>query len=236
MKKIIFLGAMHDDPSGKGRLHYAMQNLTANHKTAPKFLAFEWAQATYTTLVSKRSELTAQLRSRIPGRGEVFYDCLSNTLAYEPDLLMEINPEPKTIWMLNSSQRDDAQISAKSLTDRAINVKITNYLNWLLPKIHNWVGLSDEEVLKAATCVYMEESSRLAKLTEPDDGLNHSIKAGRDSYMFNQLQISLDKFKEGEHLGIIIVGAGHLANVPGSLFNLCLGYGLTVERRWPHEQ
>jgi len=235
MKKIIFLGAMHDDPSGKSRLHRAITDLTTKYERAPDFVAVEWAQATHVALVSMRSDLATRLFQKFPEIEKGLLVRFADTLGYEPDLLQEIGPPPKPVWMLNGSQ-NDVLVAGTYIAERGLRVKITNLEDWLLPRIPNFNRLSAEDLLTAATSVYMEESERLANLTDADNGLLRSIQAGRDSYMFKQMQDSLVDLPNGESIGVIIVGTGHLTNVSGSLFNLCLNNGLTVERLWPHEQ
>lgn len=230
MAQIVFLGAMHDDPSGKDRLRRAVRDLN----DGPAFLGLEYAQATHAALVSKRDGLKDQLRSRFPRRGEAFIDQLTKTLAYEPDLASEIKPNLTPVWMLNGSPKDDVILAGPSLAERGASVKMTNYTDWLFPRIPNLDSLDDADLLAGITGVYMRESARLAAITEPDVDLVRSVTAGRDSRMFSQLQefIVTNRVRHG----VVIVGTGHLHNVSGSLLNLCLSSGLAIETIWPHEQ
>jgi hypothetical protein len=234
MKKIIFLGAMHDDPSGKSRLRRAITDLTTQCEGAPYFVAVEWAQATYNALVPKRIELKELLMSQFPTLGELASTRFADTLGYEADLCHEVETTLQPVWMLNGLSSADIQLGGYSLAERAIKVKMTNLNDWLFPRIHDFSNLGGEELLRAATSVYLEESEQLA--ANPDPGLDRSIRAGRDSHMFTQLQNSFTQNDGADCLGIIIVGVAHLANVNGSLFNLCFSNGFTVERLWPHAQ
>ncbi len=237
MSRIIILGAMHDDPSGEARLHRSLKDVVAMLDIPLEFIAFEWAQATYTELASKRVKAQERLRSEIPRLNQNFSDRFANTLGYEPDLHHDVVPGSQLIWMLNGRVRDDIGVGGdQGLADRAISVKITNLNCWLLPKIPNWADLSEDELFAITTHIYREESIRLAAISEPDKGLVCSINAGRDSHMFDKLQPALAELKGRAQLGVIIVGTAHLANTPGSLYSLCVGNGFTVERRWPHEQ
>ena len=235
--KIIILGAMHDDPSGKARLYLNLKEVVADLDAPLDFIAFEWAQATYTQLASKRVEAQERLRSEVPRLNQNFSDRFASTLGYEPDLHHEVIPDSQLIWMLNGHVRGDIGIVGdQRLVDQAISVKLTNLKDWLLPKIPNWVNLSEEALLSITTRIYKEESIRLATVSEPDNGLARSIKANRDSYMFDKLQPALSQLKDRSQMGVIIVGTAHLANTCGSLYSLCLSNDFTVERRWPHEQ
>ena len=228
---------MHDDPSGKARLHHSLNDVVSGLDVPLEFIAFEWAQATYTLLASKRVEAQERLRSEIPGLNKNFSDRFSNTLGYEPDLHHEVVPGSQAIWMLDGRARDDIGVNGNQmLANQAISVKMANLNDWLLPKIPNWADLNEDELLAITTCIYIEESTRLANISEPDNGLVRSIEAGRDSHMFGKLQPAMSELRDRAQLGVIVVGTGHLVNTPGSLYSLCVGNGFTVERRWPHEQ
>jgi hypothetical protein len=237
--RIIFIGSLHHDPSGRERLRRTILNLRNDYNAVPAFIAFEWAKVTYSALVPKRGELAHHLRKRFPKLGRVFIDRFANSLAYEGDLHQEIGSTVRSVWMLNNSEKGDSRISGESLIKAAISVKIGDFENWLLPKISNWESLLDEEMCRETTLVYMKESERLAGLCDPvamHEEIRPSIESGRESHMFSSLQGPLDEADGGTRLGIIIIGSAHLLDVPGSLFNLCLTRGLAVERRWPHEQ
>lgn len=239
MTKIIFIGSLHDDLSGKERLRRTILNLKTVHNAVPAFIAFEWAKATYSALVPKRGELAHHLIKRFPKLGRVFISRFANSLAYEGDLHQEIGSTARSVWMLNDSEKDDSRIAGESLIKAAISVKITNFENWLLPKISNWESLLDEEMCRETTLVYMKESERLAGLCNPvamHEEIRPSIESGRESHMFSSLQRTLDEADGGNRFGVIIIGSAHLLDVPGSLFNRCLTRGLAVERMWPHEQ
>lgn len=228
---------MHDDPSGKARLYRSLNDVVARLDVPLDFIAFEWAQATYTELASKRVEAQERLKSEIPRLNQNFSDRFADTLGYEPDLHHEVVPGSQLIWMLNGRVRDDIGVAGdQRLADQAISVKIANLNDWLLPKIPNWASLSEDELLTITTHIYKEESIRLATVSEPDNGLVRSIKAGRDSHMFDKLKPALAGLKDRSQMGVIIVGTAHIASTPGSLYSLCVDNGFTVERRWPHEQ
>ena len=239
MTKIIFIGSLHDDPSGKERLRRTILNVKTDYNAVPAFIAFEWAKATYSALVPKRGELAHRLRERFPKLGRVFISRFANSLAYEGDLHQEIGSTARSIWMLNDFKKGDSRIAGESLIEAAINVKITNFENWLLPKISNWESLLDEEMCKETTLAYMKESERLAGLCDPvamQNEIQLLIEPGRESHMFSSLQGTLDEADGGNRLGIIIIGSAHLLDVPSTLFNRCRTRGLAVERRWPYEQ
>jgi hypothetical protein len=237
---IIFLGSGHDDPSGKERLKRSLQSLKCQHGTQPDFIAFEYARDTYVALQSNRPELIENLKTAFPKLGQEFICHFGNTLAYEGDLYQEIVTPSKSIWMLDGRKEDDTRVAGSRLVSAACSIKKVNLETWLLPRIHNWTHLSDTEILKETISVYMKESEAIASLSGEAamrrDGLNASIQSGRESHMFESLKIDLTKSYSDKHVGVIIVGAEHLLDVPGSLFNLCSALGISVERRWPHEQ
>lgn len=231
---------MHDDPSGKGRLQRTFKKIVAKYKRGPDFIAFEWAQSTYTALASKRDELRQRLSDRFPQLDGGFIARFASTLAYEGDLQQDILPSTKLIWILDGRSRDDLELSESSLVEGAINRKIINALEiWLLPKIPGWEKLGDEAMLENTTSAYLEKSRRVAGLCHPDEmykELAATITSGRETHMFNRLLEGLTETKNGNRLCILIIGTGHLLDFPGSLFNLCRNKGFDVEGIWPHEQ
>jgi len=235
MAGIIFIGALHDDPSGMERIQKTFHRVTGSHII--DFLAVEWAEATYTALVGKRHELEGRLSSCAPFIGETLRFRFSNTLGYEADLFRDTSQGCKRIWLLNGYARNDSSLSGALIVEKGITAKIINLTDWLFPRMgSNISSLSDKEFLRAVSNVYIDESRRLARLTESEPGLTTSIRAGRDSYMYEQLQNGLAQIEKENPFGVIIIGAGHLIDIPGSLYNLCLHNGFNVERIWPHEQ
>ena len=209
------------------------------YKSPPDFIAFEYAEATHAALVTKRAELARSLEAVLPKLGKDFVTHFANTLAYEGDLYREITPPTNSIWMLDSWKENDIRITDRDLVSAAFSNKIINLKDWLLQRVPQWTRLNDSKILKEAASVYMRESERLAGLSGEaavqEWELKDSIQTGRESHMFDSLKLSLDKQSKGNY-GIIIVGAAHLLDVPGSLFALCRALELPTERRWPHEQ
>ena len=235
---ILFIGSMHDDPSGRERLHRAiLGSLNTDYSLA--FIAFEWARTTYGGWAQKRVDLQACLKEMIPELKDDFVAKFSDTLAYEGEFLKFADTCTKEIWMLNGCKRADIQIPNSNALERAIAVKIFNLKDWLLPRIPDWQTLSADEMLSKTQNVYTDESRRIANLSEATvmlPELETSIRSGREPYLFASLEPCLAGLEGSGRLGLIIVGAAHLSDVPGSLFMLCKERLGRVDRRWPHEQ
>jgi hypothetical protein len=232
--RVIFLGALHDDPSGKARLSHAVQNLTGARSIAPDFVAFEWARATYTALVPKRRELNERLRSRFKVLGETFRIHYSDTLAYEGDIYKEFGNSVRPIWMLDGFNNYD--VEAMGNAEGFIRKKLANLEQWLLPKVSSTLGESDEALLQATTEVYLEESKRTSKFADAPQELEIAINSGRESYMFESIKNALKHIKTTDPTGVVIVGTGHLLSLPNTLLSLCGNAGFSTECLWPHEQ
>lgn len=235
---ILFIGSMHDDPSGRERLHRAILG-RLNTDPSPALIAFEWARSTYGSLVQKRADLQARLKEMIPQLKDDFVAKFSATLGYEGDLCQIADTRTEQIWMLNGWKRADIQIPSSNALERAIAVKIFNLKDWLLPRIPDWQTLSADEMLSKTQNVYTDESRRIANLSEATvmlPELETSIRSGREPYLFASLEPCLAGLEGSGRLGLIIVGAAHLSDVPGSLFMLCKERLGRVDRRWPHEQ
>jgi hypothetical protein len=237
MDKIVCLGAMHDDPLGKERLHRAIGNVIARHRRNIEFLALEWAQTTYAALAPLRGQLRQRLNDNFPTLCQGFIGRFANTLAYEGDLPQELGYAHCVVWLLDGRTRDDIQLAGPALTERALSRKIEGALmNWLLPRIPNWNELLEEDLVRTATSVYMEESVRLTNLCDPPTGLQHSICSGRELYMYERLQNGINQSTQRNELSVVIIGTEHLLDFPDSFFNRCRSSGFDVERIWPHEQ
>jgi len=237
--KIIFIGSFHDDPSGKERLHHSLRNLRGVYNGPPDFIAVEYAQATHAALVPKRAALAESLKTELPKIGKGFITNFADTLAYEGDFCQKIGPPTQRVWMLDGRRNDDIRITDRDLVANALFLKKINLRDWLLPKIPDLSRLSDSKILAEAASVNMRESKRLAGLSGSaamrEMDVNKSIQSGREAHMFESLKPSLTKSSMGNH-SVIIIGAGHLLDVPGSLFVSCCALELPVERIWPHEQ
>lgn len=240
--RIVFLGAMHHDTGGKGRLLQSIHNLRGRDEPCQVCVAVEWAQATHAALVPMRGELRQRLRTRFPQLKEQFVTRFADTLAYEGDFYQQLNlnVETRAVWMLDGWDRGDIGVSNRNLVEAAIAKKLVDFEDWLLRRIPNWNALSGENMLRQTEDVYMNESRRLAGLSDTSAGsqeLDESIRSGREAHMFNSLQRPLTDADKGGHLTVIVItGPDHLINASGSLFQQCKDLGLEPDRRWPHEQ
>jgi hypothetical protein len=237
---VIFLGSGHDDPSGSERLQRSVRRLKSQYGSEPDFVAFEYAWSTYTALASRRADLAVTLKAQFPQLPEEFISHFANTLVYEGDLSEQVVVPSRSVWMLDGREQDDVRIAGDRLAAAGCGNKSFSLRGWLLPRMPNWTELTNTELLKEAIAVYVKHSQTLASLSGAGalraNGLEESIRTGRDSYMFESLRIELAKPYPGDHLGIVIVGATHLLDVPGSLFNLCRAVTRRAERVWPHQQ
>jgi hypothetical protein len=204
--------------------------------TPPKAIAFEWAASTYSSLLAERNEFREVLTRELPDLPPSLRERMSDTLGHEGD--SSENSLAKKIWMLDGWERADVQVSNRDLVRAAKSVKLTNFRNWLLPRIPNYRDMQEEEIERAISSAYFNESRRLHELNDestPAD-LQHSINTGRERFMFESLKTNLEEFRTVDGYGLVLVGAGHLLDVPNSLFNLCRSAGFPVERFWPHQQ
>jgi hypothetical protein len=233
---VIFLGSSHDDPSGSERLQRSVRSLKSQYGSELDFVAFEYAWSTYTALASRRADLAVSLKAQFPQLPQEFINHFANTLGYEGDLSEQVVAPSRSVWMLDGCERHDVRV----LVNNACRQKKVNLESWLLPQIQNWRHLSSAEILKQAISIYTRESETLANLSgaaaTQRDELKDSIQSGRDSHMFESVKSELTKRHRGNHVGIIIVGADHLLDAPGSLFNLCCSVTSRAERVWPHQQ
>jgi len=230
---------LHDDPGDKDRLTASIKLGLKKFGSLPMLIAFEWAHATYEAGVKKRKELCFELQGIHPNLPEDFCRLYADTLAHEPDVHREVIPNANVLWMLDGCSRADILVENDPLpllVEKAMLVKKTNLDSWLLPKIPEWQHLTADELLYRVNVTYLAESERLESQKDRDPQISRSIKTGRDLHMFNQIKIALSESPEKEGWGIIIVGTAHLADVSGSLFDLCKENFQTVKRLWSHEQ
>src|SRR5205809_41482 len=91
-------GVLHNDPLGPRRLTDWFQNL-ATHRIAPAFIAVEWDEETWRSVIAQRTTLEELVLSHLPESTAHFAATLSRGLGYEADCHQGAFPEARVLWL-----------------------------------------------------------------------------------------------------------------------------------------
>jgi len=241
--KLHFCGINHYDPLGRHRLKDWMQGLLDKEATAPAFVAVEWDEMALSEVIGQRGEVPRLIRD-LSTTGSLLVNAtpeniiaIAKSLGYEGDTHHEVFPQVEFLWLDQALGRRERQLDGTWKTNPIASFT-ADYAKQRIVKLQRYIdteGATDKVLERISAGVWRDSDK--SEADDPDIAFFSRIqRSNPDPEPINRDAIwserIIQRVAEGEgDWAIIVVGANHIADCPGTLLNRLEKEGFDCE---PH--
>jgi len=188
--KLVLVGINHFDPLCKESLARTLIELRNCYGLPPAFVAVEWDESLFSKVCAQRAAFREKCRLEWPDAGEETLKVLEASLGFEGDTHREVFGDLQTLWLDQGRQGNVENYASQ---------RFVMYKDFLREKTNK----DCPTMLSKLSVVARHRQGRLDAGTQRDQKWE---------------ELLLERLSKGPGLwAICVIGAGHIANIPGGI-------------------